>query len=758
MRRKLILNLAVFMLAMPAFGNDMAILKGTPTQTKERPRTVETVESLKPVSTNQKPSERLPTPKIEPLPQVPADMSSENTLGLMQWLDETALVIERNGGETSSFPRGSFNTSTFLSLSFAPDRSNSAPLGGSEFAITDPAYIFLDGLSAESDGTFVIFSLNGAIVEFDPRAPFDAGGTASDGSSIAIEPAQLRPGINTAAAFVISPRGFGFTFAIFRTNEGARLLDVADNAGLTILVDAVEAAGLTDALNGDGPFTVLAPTNDAFIALLADLNLTAEELFANTDLLTEVLTYHVIPNRFTAAELAASAPLATLEGTAVNIEATDNGFVINPGIPVAGDVDIILEDVRASNGIAQVINKVLLPPKNLLETADDAGLTILVDAVEAAGLTDVLNQPGPFTVFAPTNDAFLALLADLNLTAEELFANTELLTTVLLYHVIPGNLSAAELANGAPFTTAQGALVNVIDDNGNFVVNPGVAVNGDVDVVLPNVRASNGQAQVINTVLLPPENLLDTAASAGLTILVDAVEAAGLTDALNTEAQTFTVFAPTNDAFIALLANLELTAEELFADTDLLTTVLLYHVVSPVQSIDAIVLTGGVGTLEGTRVDATRDENGVVKLNGTISVLAEDVLASNGFAQVIDGVLLPAMNPEPQLSFGRNPDGSDAQALNGTTIDARQTFFIYLTPLEPQNDVSVVFFALNGSFISLDTQAPFFLNDFLFDNVSLPVNTAQVNNGINIAIALIQQADGTHTTVVASFEVTGIPG
>ncbi len=758
MRRKLMTAIALVAFALPVAADEK-----TSTADQQDARRIsrfeQQVADKKVLDANIQPTDAALTddknPTNVPLPPTPDDMSSGNMLEVMNWLDETVAAMELNGGDVGRLPGNSFNTPGFLSLSFAADRSEAIDLAGSEFPITNPAYIFLDGLDNNGAGAFVIFSINGSIV-FDPSAPFDLGGTANDGNAIAVDPDLFRSGVNSVSAFVLSPQGFGFTFAFFRTNEAELLLDVAENAGLTILVDAVEAAGLTDALNADGPFTVLAPTNEAFLALLADLELTAEELFANTELLTEVLTYHVIPGRFTTDQLAANAPLATLEGTAVNIEDTGNGFVINPGIPVAGDVNIIIENVRASNGIAQVIDTVLLPPKSLLETAEDAGLTILVDAVDAAGLTETLNQPGPFTVFAPTNAAFEQLLADLDLTAAELFANTELLTTVLLYHVVPGNLSAEELAAEAPFTTAQGSLVNIVDNGGSFVVNPGVAVNGDVNVALTNVRASNGQAQVIDTVLLPPADLLDTAAAAGLTTLVDAVDAAGLRDALTAEGQTFTVFAPTNDAFAALLTDLDLTAAELFADTELLTTVLLYHVVNPVAGIDGIVANGGTATLEGTNVAAERNGDGTVVLNGTINVLAEDVLASNGFAQVINGVLLPAMNPGPQLAFGFNADGSDAQGLDGAAIDASQPFFILLTPLQPQDDISVVFFALNGSLVSLDLQPPYFLNSNFFGNATTPVNPISLVNGTNLATAFIQTNDGRTITVNASFEISNL--
>ncbi|PJF32584.1 MAG: hypothetical protein CUN52_00995, partial [Phototrophicales bacterium] len=134
---------------------------------------------------------------------------------------------------------------------------------------------------------------------------------------------------------------------------------------------------------------------------------------------------------------------------------------------------------------------------NVVETAmAGSDFTVLVQAVEAAGLVDALSAEGPFTIFAPTDAAFTALLEQLGMSAEELLANTELLTGVLQYHVVAGNLKAADLANGQTLTTLAGLDLTVTVDGSTVMIN-------DATVIMADVAASNGVIHVIDKVLLP---------------------------------------------------------------------------------------------------------------------------------------------------------------------------------------------------------------------------------------------------------------
>jgi uncharacterized surface protein with fasciclin (FAS1) repeats len=141
------------------------------------------------------------------------------------------------------------------------------------------------------------------------------------------------------------------------TDEPGTIVDVAvANGSFTTLVAAVQAAGLVETLSGEGPFTVFAPTDDAFAALLDDLGLTAEELLADTELLTAVLTYHVIAGEVPASTVVTmdGQSAATVNGAEVTISVDGDAVKVN-------DANVIIVDVDASNGIIHVIDSVLLP-------------------------------------------------------------------------------------------------------------------------------------------------------------------------------------------------------------------------------------------------------------------------------------------------------------------------------------------------------------------------------------------------------------
>ncbi len=486
------------------------------------------------------------------------------------------------------------------------------------------------------------------------------------------------------------------------------IVEVAVESGaFPTLVAAVQAAGLVDVLSGDGPFTVFAPTEDAFAAALAALDMTAADLLANTDLLTAVLTYHVLP-------LAAPAELVlTLDGQAVTtVGGSDITITIDGDTVMVNNATVVTADIAASNGIIHVIDTVLLPPApaeepeemadepqeaapapapppseaaeepeemadepaaddmddepaapgTIVEVAVESGaFPTLVAAVQAAGLVDVLSGDGPFTVFAPTEDAFAAALAALDMTAAEVLANTDLLTAVLTYHVLP--LAApAELVltlDGQAVTTVGGSDITITIDGDTVMVNNATVVTADI-------AASNGIIHVIDTVLLPPapaeepeemadepaaDDMDDEPAAPGTIVevavesgafptLVAAVQAAGLVDVLSGDGP-FTVFAPTEDAFAAALAALDMTAAEVLANTDLLTAVLTYHVL-PLAAPAEVVLTldgESITTVNGADITVTIDGDTVMVNNAT--VVTADIAASNGIIHVIDTVLLP---------------------------------------------------------------------------------------------------------------------
>ena len=183
------------------------------------------------------------------------------------------------------------------------------------------------------------------------------------------------------------------------------IVEIASNDDrFEILVAAVTEAGLVDPLSGEGPFTVFAPTDDAFETLLSALGVTAQQLLDDPEL-GNILLYHVVNGKLTAEDVVMKERLATLLGEDLKVKVTDDGVFIN-------DSKIILTDIKAENGIIHVINAVLIPEEmpDIVDTAVAAGqFTTLVSALQLTGLDEALRGDGPFTVFAPTDEAFAKL-------------------------------------------------------------------------------------------------------------------------------------------------------------------------------------------------------------------------------------------------------------------------------------------------------------------------------------------------------------
>ena len=270
------------------------------------------------------------------------------------------------------------------------------------------------------------------------------------------------------------------------------------DARFSILVEAVTAAGLGDALSQPGPLTVFAPTNDAFAALLTELGVTKAQLLADKPLLTAVLQYHVLGSRVTKAQVPLGKAITPLAGGIFKVDSVSSDLVVTDGRNRTAK--ITATDVAASNGVIHVIDKVLLPPnRNIVQTAQALPqFSILVEAVIAADLQGALSGAGPLTVFAPTNDAFAALLAELQITKAALLADKPLLTKVLTYHVLNSRVLKADVPVGSAISTLQG---------GTFGVDSTLAITDlrgrKAAITGTDVLTSNGVVHVIDKVILP---------------------------------------------------------------------------------------------------------------------------------------------------------------------------------------------------------------------------------------------------------------
>jgi transforming growth factor-beta-induced protein len=253
------------------------------------------------------------------------------------------------------------------------------------------------------------------------------------------------------------------------------------NSSFTTLVSALSGAGLVPALSDPaGTFTVFAPTNDAF----AQLTSVPEDL-------KPILLYHVLGSTVYASQVAT--------GYAKTLSA----YMTNPmdiyintasGVKINNSATVVLADVVGTNGVIHVIDKVLLPPTVVGIALNNSAFTTLVSAVVKAGLAETLSGAGPFTVFAPTNDAFSALFTALGVSGVDALT-AEQLTPILLYHVVAGNNVSSGLMNGN-ITTLQGTNISVN-------VGKGVVLNGNTNVIIADVQGSNGVVHAIDKVLIP---------------------------------------------------------------------------------------------------------------------------------------------------------------------------------------------------------------------------------------------------------------
>lgn len=271
----------------------------------------------------------------------------------------------------------------------------------------------------------------------------------------------------------------------------------AGSEDFTILTAALETAGLTEALQGEGPFTVFAPTDAAFENLLSALSISAEDLLAQPQL-ADVLLYHVVAGSVMSGDLQNGMTAETLGGQMITVDLSE-GVKINTSA-------VITADIKASNGVIHVIDTVLIPETFQLASAtaplpsivdiavSNPDFSILVAALAKAELVEALQAEGPFTVFAPTNAAFEALLGELGITAEELLGQPQL-ADVLLYHVVSGAVLSTDLQNGMTAETLGGQTITVD-------LTDGVKINKSA-VEIADIQASNGVIHVIDSVLIP---------------------------------------------------------------------------------------------------------------------------------------------------------------------------------------------------------------------------------------------------------------
>jgi uncharacterized surface protein with fasciclin (FAS1) repeats len=393
------------------------------------------------------------------------------------------------------------------------------------------------------------------------------------------------------------------------------------------LLFALEATGLKDVVAEADALTVFAPTDAAFDALPDGV---LDDLVGDPDALEKVLLYHVLAGDLRSRTLTYRTTFTTLQGQPI-VAIRDDGSILVNGI------EILIENVRATNGRAHVIGEVLIPAEEdfVIESlvdvlALDGRFTTLIDLVVTAGLADTAINGGPFTLFAPTDDAFALLGQD---TLDALKDDIPKLQEILTYHLLDGKQSIVSLFLQGGAATLQGSRVDV------GLTRDGLKVN-DSEVSGWDARAPNATIQVIEQVLLPPAgpdaSILNELAEGGYTTLVAAIEAAGIAEDLLALGPV-TILAPTNEAFAALGQD---TIDALLADPETLSTILLYHVIPSEKSIIEMLFERETETALGPTVRTKFAWFQGIFINGA-RVVEFDRELTGATVQGLDEVLLP---------------------------------------------------------------------------------------------------------------------
>lgn len=448
------------------------------------------------------------------------------------------------------------------------------------------------------------------------------------------------------------------------------IIETAQQAGdFTTLLAALDAAGLTSALSDEAAeFTVFAPTDAAFEALSSKM---INTLLANPDVLGDILKQHVLTS-------------AVDSVTAMSLNGSTTETLLGNSLPISinaetdmlmfGGANIIIKDIETTNGVIHVIDSVIVGGVSLPESfgtiadvaSENGNFTTLLAALSATGLDTLVADPtNTFTVFAPTDAAFAALGQD---TINALLADTEKLRDILLYHVI----NDASVLSDAAVTIANSENNKVEMANGDMAalsyVDSALFIN-DSAVKTANVTADNGVIHVLNKIIMPPAEVgtptktIATVATEtdALSTLVTALQAADLVDTLNDTTKSFTVFAPTNDAFNKIPTD---TLNALLADTDALTGVLTQHVLgAQVGSTDAFAANGKMVT---TLAENMLSVN-IVDFTSTTNTTTDSIAYDAAKARLVTG--MASTTPGKTVYVFDSDLGESMSVCEGTCAD-----------------------------------------------------------------------------------------
>lgn len=457
-------------------------------------------------------------------------------------------------------------------------------------------------------------------------------------------------------------------------NSKKTVVQVAqDNPELSTLVDAIVAADLVDALSGDGPFTVFAPSNSAFQKLDPDV---LNNIIATPSLLTSLLQYHVVSGDVESGDLSNGPVQTLLSGQTIDVNVSGGVVTLN------GSSMVTEADIDASNGVIHIIDEVLIPEDFYAQTlamivSSSPDHTILLSALTKPELSDLLaaaNDPTQdLTVFAPTDAAFEAVLGALGMTSIDDMP-VEVLKEIVTYHLLGGAVTSDQLSNGDVNTLLPGIPGGPEFEFVTVDITDGVKIN-TANVTAADLKAVNGVAHVVDAVLLPSYITYSIGTIAEVvqfnkdfTILNAALRKAEL---LETVAITdnLTVFAPDNAGFVAA----GITSLDGLEKEDL-TPILTYHVLGAVVKAADLPASGIAATLNGENIYLGYLNQGRVLINGLTEITAVDIEKSNGVIHVINRTLVPPAPNVVEIALAMADMGEESEFTVLTSLLASNAY------------------------------------------------------------------------------------
>ena len=433
-----------------------------------------------------------------------------------------------------------------------------------------------------------------------------------------------------AAALVIAVALGGFDLNL--RSQAAPTKSVVQNmqedGNFTVLSEALNSTDMTSVLNGTGPFTVFAPTDDAFGELPSTER---DRLMSDDENLTSVLQYHVVAGDIAKEGMTNGMALTSLTGEELTVVVNETGTFINDA-RLMGETD-------STNGVVHAIDGVLIP-RTLVQTVEnETDLSMLAEALDRTNLTDELNASGPFTLFAPTNAAFEGANESVSsLLRENDTASMERLRQLLLYHVVPERIVDGNGTENQTLGALSGQRLVYRTDGERVFINNNEAVRS-------NLIATNGVIHTLDTVLATPQTInLTLAENGSLSRAYEALSAANLADELNGSGP-FTLFVPSNEAFDAM--------GDIPQDKQNMTSLLTYHLMDG-ETFSWQLQNGTITMLNGQPANVTVEhtDEGTIWRIGNATIVTADIICTNGVIHVIDEVLLP-----PNMMPSRNGGG-----------------------------------------------------------------------------------------------------